>query len=62
MRNLKKFSTIDLIKWFREESAIVLGRLIYLPPLPRYSLNIILSQLRGVHLEIQKRRRNSGTI
>jgi hypothetical protein len=55
MRNLKFFSTVDLIKWFREESAIVLGRLIYLPPLPSYSLNIILNRLRGVHLEIEKR-------
>jgi hypothetical protein len=57
MSNLKFFSTADLIKWFREESAIVLGRLIYLPPLPSYSLNIIFNRFPSVHLEIEKRRR-----
>jgi hypothetical protein len=57
MSNLKMFSTADLIKWFREESAVVLGRLIYFPPLPRYSLNIILSRLHKVHLAIEQRSR-----
>jgi hypothetical protein len=51
MKNLQLFSTVELMKWFREESAIVLGRLIYTPPLDRYSLHIILTDLRRVHLE-----------
>jgi hypothetical protein len=59
MTNLKVFSTADLTKWFREESAIVLGRLIYMPPLARYSLNIILTELRSVHLEIERRGRST---